>query len=243
MKTRQLLTLLLACLTFASAYANNNDDDVKKQINRIKKSSAYLYAIATDSTEAGAYNLAEELLYNEIHAWAAKKKSMQGVKNFVVNNKKTLWTNLSLTRGNMVQSFVYVKKSDIVPVENSEVISAATATTLQSTVEPLEDKEVKKVSKKSLAKYPEFITELSQCTEYSDFVTKLRQMKTDGRIKSYDRYSKLTNANACYIAIYNTAGKMVAILSPGDTRQNVATSEDDGVDNYHGCGAIGFTIE
>lgn len=242
MNTRHLLTLLLACLTFASAYAADQDD-VKKQINRIKKSNAYLYAIATDSTEEDAHNLAEELLYNEINTWAAKKKSMQGVKNFVVNNKKTLWTTLSLTRGDMVQAFVYVKKSDIAPVENSEVISTTTTPTMQSTVEPIEEEKTTKVSKKSLSKYPDFITELSECTEYADFVTKLRQMKADGRVKSYNRYSKLTNANACYLAIYNTAGKMVAILSPGDKRLNVATGAEDGVDNYHGCGAIGFATE
>lgn len=242
MKIRHLLTLLLACLTFASAYAADKDD-VKKQINRIKKSNAYLYAIGTGSTEKEAHDLAEELLYNEINAWAAKKKSMQGVQKFVVNNKKTLWTNLSLTRGNMVQSFIYVKKSDIAPAENSEVINATATPNMQSTVEPIEEKKTQKASKKSLAKYPDFITELSQCTEYSDFVTKLRQMKTDGRIKSYNRYSKLTNANACYLAIYNTAGKMVAILSPGETRKNVTTGATDGVDNYHGCGAIGFATE
>lgn len=242
MKTRQLLTLLLACLTSASAYANDNDD-VKKQINSIKKSNAYLYAVATDSTEAGAYSLAEELLYNEINSWAAKKKSMQGVKNFVVNNKKTLWSNLSLKRGNMVQSFIYVKKSDIAPAENSEVISATTSMTMQSTVVPVKEETTTKVSKKSLANYPDCIQELSKCTEYADFVTKLRQMKTDGRVKSYNRYAQLANANVCYLAVYNKEGKMVAILSPGTSRQNVATGADDGVENYHGCGAIGFTIE
>lgn len=240
MKTRHLLTLLLACITLTSAYAKDQDD-VKKQINSIKKSSSYIYAVATDSTEKGAYDLAEEMLYNEINAWAAKKKSMQGVKNFVVNNKKTLWDKLSLKRGNMVQAFVYVKKSDISPAENSEMISATPK--LQSSVEPLEDNNVQKVSKKSLAKYPDFIVELSQCSEYADFVTKLRQMKADGRVKSYNRYSKLENANVCYLAIYNTAGKMVAILSPGDKRLNVATGAEDGVDNYHGCGAIGFATE
>ena len=46
-----------------------------------------------------------------------------------------------------------------------------------------------------------------------------------------------------YLAIYNKAGKVVAVLTPGDSRINVKTQEADKISNYSGCGAIGFTVK
>ena len=71
---------------------------------------------------------------------------------------------------------------------------------------------------------------------------KLQQMKAEGKLESYARYAQLDNPEACYLAIYNKEGKVLAILSPGSDRRNVATGRPDGVKNYSGCGAIGFMV-
>ena len=231
MITNRLLSVLVAMLVAAFATADGNDE-TKKKINSIKKDSQYLYAEATASTEDEAHDIAEEILYDEINEWAATKKKLQNSASLAVNNKQSLWTTISLPRGNMFRSFIYVKKSDILPVENSEVIGNANvvpdkAGTMESTVEEI---------------WPEAVTTLAGCTEYTDLAAKIKQMKAEGKLESYARYAQLDNPDACYLAIYNKEGKVLAILSPGSDRRNVATGRPDGVKNYSGCGAIGFMV-
>ncbi len=231
MITNRLLSVLVAMLVAAFATADGNDE-TKKKINSIKKDSQYLYAEATASTEDEAHDIAEEILYDEINEWAATKKKLQNSASLAVNNKQSLWTTISLPRGNMFRSFIYVKKSDILPVENSEVIGNANvvpdkAETMESTVEEI---------------WPEAVTTLAGCTEYTDLAAKIKQMKAEGKLESYARYAQLDNPEACYLAIYNKEGKVLAILSPGSDRRNVATGRPDGVKNYSGCGAIGFMV-
>lgn len=236
---KHLLLCLLALLACTQALADEVED-VKTEINRIKKSSLYIYAEATAATEQEAHDLAEEMLYQEINAWVAKKKKMQGSKNLVINNVQSLWSTLTLPRGNMLRSFLYVKKSDVIPSDNSVVIPVQPAATdAPSTVETIPSAS----SAHAKAVYPECVATLAKCTEYADFTAKLQQMRADGRVKSYARYAKLDNPDVCYLAIYNTAGKIVAILSPGANRKNVATGGDDAVKNYQGCGAIGFVVD
>ena len=175
----------------------------------------------------------EEMLYEEVNEWAATKKKLQNSVNIAVNNKQSLWTTISLPRGNMFRSFIYVKKSDILPVENSDIINntniqPSEVTALQSSIEKI---------------LPKTVETLAECTEYSDFVSKVKQFKTEGKLRSYARYAQLDNPEVCYLAIYNKDGKIVAILSPGNERHNINTGNPDSVANYSGCGAIGFVLD
>ena len=228
MRAKRLLFVLAALLVFAFAKADNSND-IKKKINSIKKNSQYLYAEATAPTEDEAYDIAEEMLYEEVNEWAATKKKLQNSVNIAVNNKQSLWTTISLPRGNMFRSFIYVKKSDILPVENSDIINntniqPSEVTALQSSIEKI---------------LPKTVETLAECTEYSDFVSKVKQFKTEGKLRSYARYAQLDNPEVCYLAIYNK----VAILSPGNERHNINTGNPDSVANYSGCGAIGFVLD
>lgn len=232
MRAKRLLFVLAALLVFAFAKADNSND-IKKKINSIKKNSQYLYAEATAPTEDEAYDIAEEMLYEEVNEWAATKKKLQNSVNIAINNKQSLWTTISLPRGNMFRSFIYVKKSDILPVENSDIINntniqPSEVTALQSSIEKI---------------LPKTVETLAECTEYSDFVSKVKQFKTEGKLRSYARYAQLDNPEACYLAIYNKDGKIVAILSPGNERHNINTGNPDSVANYSGCGAIGFVLD
>ena len=122
MKGIRFLAAIAACLMVAVAMADDTDE-AKKKINSIKKNSSYLYAEVTAATADEARSLAEEILYAEINEWAAGLKKLRNSPGLAVNNKQALWTTMSLPRGNMVRSFIYVKKSDILPVANSEVMA------------------------------------------------------------------------------------------------------------------------
>lgn len=228
MKKSLLLIPLMLFMSLIMTSAEDNKD-VKKRINSIKKSSSYLYGEATASTLEEAKSLSQEILYERINEWVAKRKKLQNSRNIVINNKSEIWTEVSLPRGNMQRSFIYVKKSDIIPANNTEIIKNTTTIMPKASA-------VKEI-------YPEAVTTLCECTEYSDLATKIKYLKTTGKIESYARYASLDNPDNYYLAIYNTAGKVVAILSPGSSRTNVKTGEIDNITNYSGCGAIGFKVK
>lgn len=230
MRKTKLLLCLLALMPFVGA-AVGDTDELKKEINRIKKSSLYLYGEGTDSTAEAAHELAEEILETEINKWAATKKRLQNSTNFIVNNKKSLRTTIALPRGNMFRAFVYVKKSDIMAGENSTLVENTRP------VSAIED-----MTSTVTDVHPDVVVALSECTEYADLASKIQLFKSDGKIKSFARYADLERPEACYLAIYDRAGKVLALLTPGSERKNVSTGQPDGTSNYSGCGAIGFEL-
>lgn len=222
MKIKTLL-FLGTFVSSLSSYAQSIDE-MKTQIASIKKNSLYLYAEATCPTKEDAQEVAEELLYREINEWVAKKKKLQGG-NIVVNNKKELQTTMSLPRGNMFRSFIYVKKSDIIPTSNAEIIEVQQS--LAPTITPV---------------YPEVVNTIASYTDYYKMADKIKELKAEGKISYYARYASLEKPEICYLAIYNPSGQVVAVLTPGVNRVNVKTGKDDKVTNYSGCGAIGFVV-
>ncbi len=230
MKIRNLFIvgLLLPFLGLSAQAA----DEKKKEINRIKKNNLYIYAEATAATEEEAKNLAEEILYQEINEWAATQKKLQKGNDFLIRDRKELWSTMSLPRGNMYRSFIYVKKSNILPADNTEVISNnSPSSTTVDTGKPI------------TVSYPETVMQIAACQEYTDLVALIKDMEGRGQIGHYARYASLSNPENYYLAIYDKTGKVRAVLSLGHDRTNVATGQPDAVTNYAGCGAIGFTLK
>lgn len=219
----------------------NSYDEIRAQINAIKKDSKFLYADVTAATDQDAKDLAEDELYRNINEWAATQKELQGKANLVVNNRRELWTELKMPRGNMFRSFLYVKKKDIQGVDNAAVIDNPSRTDgsgLSSTVTPIS------VEGSAVAdmRIPDAVAQLASIKSYSHFVTELQRMKVDGIVSFYGRYAELENPDIYYMAVYNRKGEMVALLTPTPERINVETRSTDSLGNYSGCGAIGFSL-
>lgn len=213
-----------------------DNKEVSRQICDIIVSNQYLYGDHTAATEKEAREIAEEMLEANIREWVATKKKLRGSQNIVVNNRQSLQASLSMSRGNMTRVFVYVKKSDISAGNNTEVIRQ-TPRVPSATVEPVKTNSTGTNVQK---KYPEVVTTIASYTDYKPMAEKIMQYKEQGKITRYARYTSLDKPDLYYLAIYNTAGKVVAVLTPGPTRYNVKTGEIDKVTNYSGCGAIGF---
>lgn len=225
---RILLSITLCLLALTAAQAGPTDD-VKKEINKIKKSSQYIYAESTAPTEEDARAYAEERLFDEVNKWVSTQKKMKGSANLVVNNRKELWTTLSMPRGtNMYRYFIYVKKKDIIPTDNAVVIANESRPAVEEKLQPV---------------LPEAVNLLADITDYYAMAEKVKQLKAEGKIEDYGRYASLDDPDECYLIIYNREGKVVAILTPGPERLNVKTNQPDGVANYSGCGAIGIEVE
>ena len=253
MKSMKYLISLLLWALIASPTWAQKEDEAKRQINNVKKNSLYLYGEATAATEVEAKDLAEEILYEEINKWAATKKKLRGTENFVLNNKKELFTTLSLRRGNMYRSFVFVKKADVQKADHVTVLTPTSSVSqnpaheqVKSQVEELglaetDDSELSG-TKYTKSQYPEIINELAAISDYKTLAEKIMQAKKEGKIRHYARYAQLENPDIYWLAIYNKHGQVLSLMIPGPLRVNVKTAEPDFVTNYSGCGAIGFTI-
>lgn len=236
MRTIKLACFVAALMISAVAFAQNSEE-AKKTINSIKKNSQYIYAEATAATQQDAKDLAEEILYEEINSYVASKKKMRFNPKIVINNRKELVSSLALPRGNMFRSFIYVKKSDVLAVENSEMIgnktsngetTAATTTPVVSTVTPVYADEVKQVM---------------ACSTFDEVKNLMTKLKSEGKIRHFGGYASLEDPDPYYLAIYNRQYQIVAVLTPGPNRTNTKTGEEDKVTNYKGCGAVGFVLK
>lgn len=132
-----------------------------------------------------------------------------------LGNTKGSWHSLSMPRGNMMRYFVYVKKSDLTSWGRKAV----------------------------QVQVPETVQRIAGITKYSRLASTIEQMKASGEITYYARYAQLDDPTKYYLAVYNTEGDVVAVLTQGTDRVNVGTGRADDVKNYKGCGAIGFTIK
>jgi hypothetical protein len=71
----------------------------------------------------------------------------------------------------------------------------------------------------------------------------MEPLRKNGFITGYGKYATVKNPEDCYFIVYDPAGNIKAILGKGDNvRKNLITGEDDSISNYHGCGAIWFTV-
>ena len=236
MRTIKLACFVAALMISAVAFAQNSEE-AKKTIHSIKKNSQYIYAEATAATQQDAKDLAEEILYEEINSYVASKKKMRINPKIVINNRKELVSSLALPRGNMFRSFIYVKKSDVLAVENSEMMgnktsngeaAAATTTPVVSTVTPVYADEVKQVM---------------ACSTFDEVKNLMTKLKSEGKIRHFGGYASLEDPDPYYLAIYNRQYQIVAVLTPGPNRTNTKTGEEDKVTNYKGCGAVGFVLK
>ncbi len=225
---RHWLCSLLTLLPATQAPAMDTDA-VKAEINKVKKSNSYIYAESTAPLESDAKEQAESMLYNNVNAWAATQKKLRGSQSFVINNRKDVWSTLSMPRGtNMHRVFLYVKKSDIIAGDNATILSNDRL----SVVEEVEKTPVHAV-----------VGKIGQCKTFGEAEAMIREASAAGDITHFGRYSAVDDPAPYYLFIYNREYQALAILSPTDgdgKRTNMRTGQTDGIENYRGCGAICF---
>lgn len=116
---------LFAILCPTAGFAQKDYAAEKALITKVKRSpGTYVYAEATCRTEEEAKSIAEDVFLQNINEYVASQKKLRGANNIVVNNQKGLQQTVTMPRGsNMHRVFMYVKKNDIIPADNSVVLS------------------------------------------------------------------------------------------------------------------------
>ena len=107
---KRLLAVIAFMLCFSASFAQT--DNVQKDINRVKRDSAYIYAEATMKKMEDAIEGAKAVLELQVAEWL-KSQGMSGTETCVTKAKENIMT-LQTRRGNFHRAFVYVKKSDII---------------------------------------------------------------------------------------------------------------------------------
>lgn len=236
MKTKFCLMLLLVLQTLTGSYAQQTEEQ-KKEINKIKKSSLYLYAETTMPDKEEAMMTAIDMLKDEAQRWVSEKKKKQETDvdwEVVMTNVTQSYNKIELPRGNMYRAFAYVKKSDVITGKNVIVSDVKMP---ESEVE-----EIKEAPDPQPAEQPEAIKRLLALKMYDEVPACVETLKKERLITEYNRYASLPNPDDYVLIIYNRAGEVEAILSEGAERINMRTLQADGVANYKGRGAIGVKL-
>lgn len=236
MKTKFCLMLLLVLQTLTGSYAQQTEEQ-KKEINKIKKSSLYLYAETTMPDKEEAMMTAIDMLKDEAQRWVSEKKKKQETDvdwEVVMTNVTQSYNKIELPRGNMYRAFAYVKKSDVITGKNVIVSDVKMP---ESEVE-----EIREAPDPQPAEQPEAIKRLLALKMYDEVPACVETLKKEGLITEYNRYASLPNPDDYVLIIYNRAGEVEAILSEGAERINMRTLQADGVANYKGRGAIGVKL-
>lgn len=127
---RRIFLLVFGLAISITLCAQQSDS---KKINSIKRNPSYLYAEATMETEEDAFNTAKEALMTYIQEYIDSKKSLSNANSVIVKDIANRCERMQMMRGDMYRVLVYVKKSDIIPADNSETIDCSNTAVVKDT--------------------------------------------------------------------------------------------------------------
>ena len=229
-----------------------------EQINKVKSDTSYISAETTMQTWDEAYSGAKAILEANIQDWAhANRIDSKDGTLMVKSNKNIL--EIKTNRGKYVRVFLYVRKSDIIPVDKKQdvmVIKSGDGATykplkeseakrhdekemrksnVKSQVIVLSDGNRKRASQVELNDEEKAFAAVSQFNSVKPIVERIRQ---DGRLIDYGKYKDMPSEGICYLFVYDKSGVVKAVLKRDSTMLNLRTQQEDDIDNYKGCGAI-----
>lgn len=242
MRTKVYKWMLVLFFTMTGVAGAQQTDEMKKEINRVKKSTLYLYAETTMSDKEEALSTAMEMLEKEVQRWVQTQRRKDGQESdLVLTNIGRISNKMELPRGDMYRAFVYIKKSDVIVSRNTKVAKME-----ETDSGELPDGEFRShyepVGGTVVEIYPEAVQRLLVLAKFEEIEPCLSALKREGKVKEYGRYASLPDPSEYMLVIYNRNYKVVAVLNEGKERMNLKTNRPDSVANYKGCGAVGVKL-
>lgn len=266
---RRILTILLLFSIVLSASAM----DIRQQnINRIKKSKAFLYSDITMSSKEDATSHAYEQIQQEIINWARERtdKKISNVPATELNKAvDTIW----VMRANMHRVVAFARKTKIArlfpewklmivegldtdentpdenvekePQESQKAEEPKDSMQYEQKKDTVANEAVRTLLKQNfLGRKGGVIEQIKKAKNFFELKQIMEPLKEKGDILDYGKYASAEKPEDCYLVVYDPAGNIKALLGKGeDLRQNLKTGKDDSIKNYRGCGAIWFTIK
>ena len=237
------MILTLFCAWCMSLSLKAQSADTAKSISDIKRDMGYLYAEATMKEQNEALFAAKSILELKVSDWVREQNPSEKVEVCIAKAKEHTF-DLQTMRGNYVRAFVYVKKSDIMPVtDKSEVVVFQVAASKDGV--PMSD-DISEESPSITGQTQPAITltkdeeDMRSISSFYDIEPFIKRLQRGGKIKAYGKYSDMPINGDCYIFIYDRQGKVPAVLrKEGNVQLNLNTM---GNDNKN-CGAIWFQLK
>jgi hypothetical protein len=239
--------------------------DIKKQINKIKKSRMYLSAEATLPNEDESIKIANELLVSEINDWVKSKRNSDEVKQIVLQDISSCTDKINMKRGTSVRTFVYVKKSDIVLIKGEGQIiltSNETGDDLQALADisdpikienekitsPNEPAAVVAADEESVEQiepnYPKItINDLVEIKTMKEMKIAFADLKAKSAI-NYGTYPSEGLPHNYFLLFYTRTGEIKTIVSvEGDSLSDLNNHQKVKLSDYSGNGVYWFELK
>jgi hypothetical protein len=243
---RLLLSLLYIIFHLSFSYAQS----VAQNINKVKRDTMYIYAESTTKDLNEAYSNARAILEMQVGEWVRKQHPSEGIELCIVKAKEH-FMQLDTRRGELYRAFVYVRKSDIMPVaDKSEVtvIEVAPVTKpKQVEAKPaiIVTEEAPRVEEKQqVLELTSEEKQMKQIRSFYDVEPYINGLKSKGRLNAYGKYATMPKNEDCHMFVYDKQGNISALLrKSGAMQYNLNTLKEDNVKNYKNCGAIWFQLK
>lgn len=247
---------MVAVCMFAQTNATQSINEIKRQ------GDIYLYAESTSQTWEEAMDNAKYLLGVEIETWV-KTLDSKPADGYIAEAQNHI-LSLKSMRGDRFRAFVYVKKTDIMPIANASQlvvvpVSEKHQTTISEVCPSRSTEEVPVTENQNTTinevtptlpqnattyKPSKLEEEIMSVTDAGNIGTFIKRLKSEGRLGEYGKYKDMPANIDCYLFIYNRELAIPAYLHKvGGKFINIKSGEQDHVSNYSGCGAWWFQIK
>lgn len=239
--------LALSSLVVGSSFCLAQD--VSKDINRVKCDTMYIYAEATMKDLNEAYNGARAILEMKVGDWIRSQHPDEGIEVCIVKAKEHL-VQLETRRGDFYRAFVYVRKTDILPIADRSEVTVFDVTPVEQSVQIIPSPAIiveETPVEENNAPELELTTEEKQMKlvrSFYDVEPYIKGLKSKGRLNAYGKYATMPANADCHMFVYDKQGNITALLRKSGTIQyNLHTLKEDNIKNYKNCGAIWFQLK
>ena len=241
-RTLLSLSFIVFHLSFSLAQS------VTQDINKVKRDTMYIYAESTTKDLSEAYNNARAILEMQVGDWVRKQHPKEEIEVCIVKAKEH-FMQLDTRRGELYRAFVYVKKSDIMPVADKSEVTVFEVGSVANPNEPkaapaiIVTEEASTVEEKTLELTSEE-KQMKLTRSFYDVEPYIKGLRSKGRLKSYGKYATMPADEDCHLFVYDKQGNIPALIrKSGQKQYNLNTLKEDDVKNYKNCGAIWFQLK
>lgn len=247
---KKILSILLLLLVGHLSVNAQSIADVAKNINKVKRDTMYIYAESTTKELSEAYNNARALLEVQVGDWIRKQYPSENIEVCIVKAKEHLM-QLDTRRGELYRAFVYVKKSDIMPVADKSEVTVLEVTPVKEPNHPVaapaiivEEETPAEAEKAPVLELTPEEKQMKLVRSFYDVEPFIKGLKSKGRLKEYGKYATMPTDSDCHLFVYDKQGNISALLrKSGSIQYNLNTLKEDNVKNYKNCGAIWFQLK
>lgn len=247
---QKILVMVFFAFSVSASYAQTAAD-VTRNINNVKRDTMYIYAETTMKDLNEAYNGARAILEMKVGEWVRSQQPNEGIEVCIVKAKEH-FIQLETRRGDFYRAFVYVRKSDIMPVADKSEVTVfevapvpepnqvkATPAIIVSEEAPVDAEEAKPLIE--LTSDEEQMKKIKRFQEVEPYI---KGLQSKGIVKNYGKYTTMPANEDCHIFVYDKQGNILASLrKTGTIQYNLNTLKEDNIKRYKNCGAIWFQLK